>query len=156
MADFGSMISPTVRLPPRLLAKDTWPQRAEADREQAQPPDQEWNSNTDQDLNKWGPDRNGQQEQQWNSGRDQTVHSSQDQAWGSAGDSSHGKADQTWMRGQSRGADEGWVAGRGHVHNQAWNLGRDSEEARQGQDQVCSDQDRDRGLIWRPGRDFYW
>lgn len=146
VADFGPMISPT-KLPPRLLAKDVWPQGAEAAREHAQPPDQDWNSNMDHDLNTWAPGRDEQQEQLWNSGRDQAVHSGPHQAWGSAGDSSHRKTDQTWIRGQSRGANEGWVAGRGHLHSQTWNLGRDPEEARQGEDQ-----DRDRGPIWRPGR----
>lgn len=156
VADLGSMISPTIKLPPRLLTKDLWPQRAEAEREQAQPPDQDWNSDMDQNLNTWGPGRDGQQEQLWNSSRDQAVHPSQDQAWGSTGNSSHGKTDQTWMRGQSRGANESWVAGRSQVQNQTWNLGRDPEAASQGQDQVHRDQDRDREPIWRPGRHLNW
>lgn len=151
LTDLGSMIPPTARLPPRLMAKDMWPQGAEADREQAKPQDQDWNSSTDQGPDTWGPGTDRQQEELWNSSRDQAVHPSQDQAWDSAGDSSHhGKADQAWMRAQSRGAEEGWAAGRGHVQNQTWNPGRDPEAAGRGQDQVYRDQDRDRGPVWRP------
>lgn len=153
MADFGSMISPTVRLPPRLLAKDLWPQRAENDMEQAQPPEQDWSSDMAQDINTWGQGRDGRPGQLWNSRRDQ-ANTSQDQAWGSPGDSSHGKRDQTWMRGQSRSADGSWVAGRGQVHNQTWNLGKDPEADSQGQEQIYGDQDIDRGPIWRPGGDL--
>lgn len=141
VADFGPMVSPT-KLPPRLLARDMWPQGAEVDREH-QPPDQDWKNNMDQDLNTWASGRDGQQEPMWNSGRDQAVHSDPHQAWGSAGDSSHRKSDQTWVRGQSRGAD------RGQVHGQTWNLGRNTEATSQGEDQ-----DRNRGPIWRPGRNL--
>lgn len=149
VADFGPMISST-KLPQRLLTKEVWPQGAEADREHAQPPDQDWDSNMDQNLNTWAPGREGKREL-WTSGRDQAVNPGLHQAWGSAGDSSHRKTEQTWIRGQSRGASEGWVAGRSHVHSQTWNLGRDPEAARQGEDQR-----EDRSPIWRPGRDFNW
>lgn len=157
LTDLGSMIPPTARLPPRLMAKDMWPQGAEADREQAKPQDQDWNSSTDQGPDTWGPGTDRQQEELWNSSRDQAVHPSQDQAWDSAGDSGHhGKADQAWMRAQSRGAEEGCAAGRGHVQNQTWNPGRDPGAAGRGQDQAHRDQDRDRGPVWRPGRDLNW
>lgn len=157
LTDLSSMTPPAARLPPRLTAKNTWPQDAEADRDQAQPQDQDWNSNIDQGPDSWSPGRDGQQEELWNSGRDQAVDPSQDQAWGSAGVSSHhGKADQAWMRAQSRAAEGGWAAGRGHVHNQTWNQGREPEADGQGQDQVHRDPDRDRGPIWRPGTDLSW
>lgn len=145
-AEPGALTTPTARLPPRLMAKDMWP---EADREQ--PPPQDWDGSTEQGPGAWGPARERRQDGQWSSVREQPVHSGQDPAWGAAGHSNQGKADQAWMRAQPRGAEQGWASGRGQVHNQTWNLGRDPEAAGRGQDQVWRDQETDRGLVWRPG-----
>ncbi|TMS12206.1 Zinc finger protein 512 [Larimichthys crocea] len=112
-ADPGSMAPPTARLPPRLVAKDVWPQSPEASREQAQPQDQSWTSGRDRGPDAWAPGRDRPQEQVWSSGRDRAGHSSQDQTWIPGRDRTHAGPDQAWMTGRDRGPEQGWAAGRG-------------------------------------------
>ncbi|KAM4632883.1 uncharacterized protein znf512 [Polymixia lowei] len=58
-ADPGSLAPPTARLPPRLVAKDVWPQGHEPGRERSQSQEQPWNPSRDR-----GP------EQTWAAGRE--------------------------------------------------------------------------------------
>uniref|UniRef100_A0A671XD69 Zinc finger protein 512 n=1 Tax=Sparus aurata TaxID=8175 RepID=A0A671XD69_SPAAU len=160
-ADPGSMAPPTARLPPRLVAKDAWPQGPEASREQPQPQDQSWNSSRDRGPDAWAPGRDRPQEQVWNSGRDRAGHSSQDQTWIPGRDRAHTGPDQAWMTGRDRGPEQGWAAGRDRGQDQAWNAGRDTgrERASSGpeqgwgtgrsQEQAWTSRDR----VWRPGSD---
>ncbi|TKS75398.1 Zinc finger protein 512 [Collichthys lucidus] len=159
-ADPGSMAPPTARLPPRLVAKDVWPQSPEASREQAQPQDQSWTSSRDRGPNAWAPGRDRPQEQVWSSGRDRAGHSSQDQTWIPGRNRTHAGPDQAWMTGRDRVPEQGWAAGRDR--GQAWNAGRDPGRDRasagpeqvwgtgRSQDQAWSNTSRDRGHVWRP------
>ncbi|XP_008287906.1 zinc finger protein 512B [Stegastes partitus] len=161
-SDPGSLAPPTARLPPRLVAKDVWPQGPEASREQSQPQDQSWNSSRDRDPDAWAPGRDRPQDQVWNSGRDRAGHSSQDQTWIPGRDRAHVEPDQAWVRGGERGPEPGWGAGRDRNQDQAWNGGRDQGRDRassgpeQGwgsgrdQDEGWSSTNRDRGNVWRP------
>lgn len=161
-SDPGSMGPPTARLPPRLVAKDVWPQGPEAGREQSQPQDQGWTSNRDRGPDAWAPGRERPQDQVWNSPRDRGGHSSQDQAWITGRDRAHGGPDQAWMTGRERDPEQGWAAARDRGQDQAWNGGRDPgrEQASSGPEQVWgTDPDqswssRDRGNVWRPGKDY--
>ena len=158
-ADPGSMAPPTARLPPRLVAKDAWPQGPEASREQPQPQDQSWNSSRDRGPDAWAPGRDRPQEQVWNSGRDRAGHSSQDQTWIPGRDRAHTGPDQAWMTGRDRGPEQGWAAGRDRGQDQAWNAGRDTGRERvssgteqgwgtgRSQEQAWTSRDR----VWRPG-----
>lgn len=162
-ADPVSMAPPTARLPPRLVAKDVWPQGPEASGEQSQPREQSWSSSRDRGPDAWTTSRDRPQEQVWNSGRERGGHSSQDQAWIPGRDRAHSGTDQAWMTGQDRGPEQAWAAGRGGAQDQAWNAGRDPGRDRassgpeqtwragrnQGQDQGSTS--RDRGHVWRPG-----
>ncbi|KAK2855920.1 hypothetical protein Q5P01_004655 [Channa striata] len=74
-ADPGSMAPPTARLPPRLVAKDVWPQGPEASREQSQPQDQSWNSGRDRGRDPGRDRASSGPEQGWGTGR------SQEQGW---------------------------------------------------------------------------
>lgn len=166
-ADPGSMAPPTARLPPRLVAKDVWPQSPEASREQAQPQDQSWTSGRDRGPDAWAPGRDRPQEQVWSSGRDRAGHSSQDQTWIPGRDRTHAGPDQAWMTGRDRGPEQGWAAGRDRGQDQAWNAGRDPGRDRasagpeqawgtgRSQDQTWSNTSRDRGHVWRPGASSY-
>eukprot|EP00064_Thunnus_orientalis_P016934 superscaffoldBa00003472_g17007 len=161
-ADPGSMAPPSARLPPRLVAKDVWPQGPEASREQSQPQDQSWNSNRDRGPDAWAPGRDRPQEQVWNSGRDRAGHSSQDQTWIPGRDRAHTGQDQAWMSGRDRGPEQAWAAGRDRGQDQAWNAGRDPGRDRassgpeqawstsRSQDQAWSNTSRERGHVWRP------
>ncbi|KAE8286528.1 Zinc finger protein 512 [Larimichthys crocea] len=161
-ADPGSMAPPTARLPPRLVAKDVWPQSPEASREQAQTQDQSWTSGRDRGPDAWAPGRDRPQEQVWSSGRDRAGHSSQDQTWIPGRDRTHAGPDQAWMTGRDRGPEQGWAAGRDRGQDQAWNAGRDTGRDRasagpeqawgtgRSQDQTWSNTSRDRGHVWRP------
>ncbi|GLD49850.1 zinc finger protein 512 [Lates japonicus] len=158
----GSMAPPTARLPPRLVAKDAWPQGPDAGREQSQPQDQSWNPGRDRGSDAWAPGRDRPQEQVWNSGRDRVGHSSQDQTWIAGRDRAHTGQDQAWMTGRDRGPEQGWAAGRDRGQDQAWNAGRDPGRDRassgpeqtwgsgRNQDQTWSNTSRDRGHVWRP------
>ncbi|KAI3364543.1 hypothetical protein L3Q82_011326, partial [Scortum barcoo] len=159
-ADPGSMAPPTARLPPRLVAKDVWPQGPEPGREQ--PQDQSWSSNRDRGPDVWAPGRDRPQEQVWSSGRDRAGHSSQEQTWISNRDRPHGGPDQAWMTGRERGPEQGWAAGRDRGQDQVWNAGRDPGRDRtssgpeqawgtgRSQDQDWSNTSRERGHVWRP------
>ncbi|XP_034436850.1 zinc finger protein 512B isoform X3 [Hippoglossus hippoglossus] len=147
--DPGSMAPPTARLPPRLVAKEAWPQGPEACREQSQPQDQSCNSR-ERGPNTWAPVRDRPQEQVWNSGRERAGHSCPDQTWMSGRDRAHGGQEQAWMTGQDRGPEQGWAAGRDPGREQvssgpepAWGSGRNQEL-------VWSNTSRDRGHVWRP------
>lgn len=159
-SDPGSIGPPTARLPPRLVAKDLWPQGPEASGEQSQPHDQSWNSSRDRGPDAWAPGRDRPQDQVWNSGRG--GHSSQDQIWIPGRDRTHSGPDQSWMTGQERGSDQGWAASRDQGQDQAWNGGRDPGRDRdssgpeqgwgtgRGPDQAWNNTSRDRGNVWRP------
>ncbi|XP_044232486.1 zinc finger protein 512B [Thunnus albacares] len=161
-ADPGSMAPPSARLPPRLVAKDVWPQGPEASREQSQPQDQSWNSSRDRGPDAWAPGRDRPQEQVWNSGRDRAGHSSQEQTWIPGRDRAHTGQDQAWMSGRDRGPEQAWAAGRDRGQDQAWNAGRDPGRDRassgpeqawstsRSQDQAWSNTSRERGHVWRP------
>ncbi|XP_031172082.2 zinc finger protein 512B [Sander lucioperca] len=158
--DPGSMAPPTARLPPRLGAKDVWPQGPETGREQPQPQDHSWNSSRDRGPDAWAPGRDRPQEQVWNSGRDRAGHSSQDQTWIPGRDRTHTGPDQAWMTGRDRGPEQGWAADRDRGQDQAWNAGRDPGRDRAssgsepawgtGQGQDWSNTSRDREHVWRP------
>nr|XP_019933896.1 PREDICTED: uncharacterized protein LOC109623869 [Paralichthys olivaceus] len=157
----GSMAPPTARLPPRLVAKEAWPQGPEAGRDQPHPQDQSWDSR-ERGPNAWAPGRDRPHEQVWNSGRERAGHLCPDQTWMSGRDRAHGGQEQAWMTGQDRGPEQGWAAGRDRGQDQAWNAGRDPgrEQASSGpepawgsgrnQDQVWNNTSRDRGHVWRP------
>ncbi|XP_074471508.1 uncharacterized protein znf512 [Sebastes fasciatus] len=161
-ADPGSMAPPTARLPPRLVAKDAWPQGPEAGREPPQPQDLGWTSGRDRGPDAWAPGRDQPQEQVWNSGRDRAGHSSQDQTWIPGRDRAHSGPDQAWMTGRDRGPEQGWVADRDRGQDQVWNAGRDPGRDRassgpeqawgsgRSADQGWSGTSRDRGPVWRP------
>lgn len=161
--DLGSMAPPTARLPPRLVAKDAWPQSPEGGRDQSQPQDQSWSSSRDRGPEAWAPGRDRPQEQVWSSGRDRVGHTSQDQTWIAGRDRAHAGQDQAWMTGRDRGPEQGWAAGRDRGQDQAWNSGRDPSRERassgpeqgwgsgQNQDEGWSNTSRDRGHVWRPG-----
>lgn len=163
-ADPASMAPPTARLPPRLVAKDMWPQGPEASREQSQPQDQSWNTGRDRGPDAWTPGRDRPHDQEvWNSGRERAGHSSQNQTWIPGRDRDHCGADQAWLTGRARGPEQGWAAGGDRDQNQAWNAGGDPGGGRassepdqewgtgRSQDQSWSDTGRDRGHVWRPG-----
>ncbi|KAM3602442.1 uncharacterized protein V6R79_004217 [Siganus canaliculatus] len=153
-ADPGSMAPPTARLPPRLVAKDLWPQDPDAGRDPPQTQDQSWDSGSDRGPDAWAPARDRQQEQVWNSGRDRAGHSSQDPTWISGGNrGGDAGPDQTWVTGRDRGPEQGWAAGRDRGQDQVWNAGGDPGRAEQSwgsgrtQDRSWSE---DRGNVWRP------
>lgn len=158
-AEPGSMALPTARLPPRLVAKDVWPQGPEVNREQSQPQDQSWNSSRDRGPDVWTPGRDRPQEQVWNSGRDRVGHSSQDQTWIPGRE----RPDQAWMTGRDRAPEQNWATSRDRGQDQGWNAGRDPGRDRassgpeqgwgtgQSQDQTWSNTSRDREHVWRPG-----
>ncbi|XP_029318662.1 zinc finger protein 512B isoform X2 [Cottoperca gobio] len=161
-ADPGSMAPPTARLPPRLVAKDVWPQGPESSREQPQPQDHSWNSSRDRGPDAWAPGRDRPQEQVWSSGRDRAGHSSQDQTWIPGRDREQTGADQAWATGRDRGPEQGWAADVDRGQDQAWSAGRDPGRDRassgpeqawgtgRSQDQGWSNTSRDRGHVWRP------
>ncbi|XP_034555364.1 zinc finger protein 512B [Notolabrus celidotus] len=158
-ADPSSMAPPTARQPPRVVAKDVWPQDPEASREQSQPEDPSWNSSRDRGPDAWAPGRDRGQDQVWNSSRDRAGHSSQDQTWIPGRERAHTGPDQAWMTGRDRGPEQGWAAGRDRGQDQAWNADRDPgrDRAPSGPEQAWGteqnqDQDwsRDRGHVWRP------
>lgn len=163
-SDPGSIGPPTARLPPRLVAKDVWPQGPEATGEQSQAHDQSWNSSRERGPDAWAPGRDRPQDQVWNSGRDRGGHSSQDQIWIPGRDRTQCGPDQSWMTGRERGPDQGWAASRDQGQDQAWNGGRDPGRDRdssgpeqgwgtgRGPDQTWNNTNRDRGNVWRPGK----
>ncbi|XP_063757459.1 zinc finger protein 512B isoform X2 [Eleginops maclovinus] len=155
-ADLDSMAPPTARLPPRLSAKDMWPQGPESSREPPPPQDHSWNSGRDRGPDAWAPGRDRPQEQVWSTGRDRVAHSSQDQTWIPGRDRGHTGAEPEWMTGRDRGPEQGWAAERDRGPDQAWNAGRDRGASEQGwgtgrsQDPGWSNTSRDRGPVWRP------
>ncbi|XP_041831053.1 uncharacterized protein znf512 [Melanotaenia boesemani] len=156
--DPGCMAPSTARLPPRLEAKDVWPQGPESSRNQSQPQDQSWTSSRDRGPEPWTADR----DQVWNSGRDRAGHSSQEQTWIPQRDRVHSGPDQAWMSGQEQGSEQGWAAGRDRGQDESWNGGRDPRRDRassgpeqgwgtgRGQEQTWSNASEDRGNVWRP------
>ncbi|XP_029902820.1 zinc finger protein 512 isoform X2 [Myripristis murdjan] len=161
-ADPGSLAPPTARLPPRLVAKDVWPQGPEANRDRCQPQDQSWNSSRDRGPEAWTAGRDRPQEQVWNSGRDRGGNSSQDQTWAPGRDRAHTGSDQAWATGRDRGPEQAWATGRDRAQDQAWNPGRDPGRDRassgpeqawstsRSQDQAWSNRDRGQEHVWRP------
>ncbi|KAM7368375.1 hypothetical protein PAMP_014598 [Pampus punctatissimus] len=158
-ADPGSMAPPSARLPPRLMAKDVWPQGPEASREQPTPQNQSWSSSRERGPDAWAQGRDRPQEQVW---RDREGHSSQDQTWIPGRDRQHATPDQAWVSGRDRGPEQAWAAGRDRGQDQAWNAGRDPGRDRassgpeqvwgtsRSQEQVWSNTSRERGHVWRP------
>ncbi|CAK6981191.1 zinc finger protein 512B [Scomber scombrus] len=157
-ADPGSMAPPSARLPPRMVAKESWPQGPDASRDQ----DQSWTPGRDRaPSDAWAPGRDRPQEQVWSSGRDRAGHSSQDQTWIPGRDRAQMGPDQAWMSGRDRGPEQAWAAGRDRGQDQAWNAGRDPGRDRgagadqtwgtnRSQEQSWSNTSRDRGNVWRP------
>ncbi|XP_068197963.1 zinc finger protein 512B isoform X2 [Antennarius striatus] len=160
-AEPGSVAPPTARLPPRLVAKDVWPQSLEASREQPQPPEQSWSSSRDRGRDTWAPGRDRPQEHTWNSSRDRAGHSTPDQTWIPGRDRAHAGPDQAWMTGQARGPEPSWAPGRERGQTQVWSSSGDpgGGRASSGPEQVwrtgrSQDQDwsnnRERENVWRP------
>lgn len=148
----------TARLPPRLVAKDAWPQGPDVTREQ--PQDQSWTPSRNRGADVWAPGRERSQEQVWNS-RDRPGLSVQDQAWMAGRERAHAGPDQTWVTGgDGAEPEQNWVSGRERSQDQGWSAGRDPGRERaaepewssgRNQEQGWSNTSRDRGPVWRPG-----